>query len=386
MKTTILSLTAAALLLTACGGQKPSPAPADPLADSGRTQRTEHLLSSLRQMAADGHYMFGHQDDPVYGVGWVGDSARSDVQSVCGDWPALMSFDLGHLELGDAQNLDGVPFDRMRQEIVNHFERGGVVSLSWHLNNPLSGGTAWVDKEKADVESRTVEAVLEGGEQHATFLTWLDRVAHFLCSLQTADGIRVPVIFRPWHEHSGSWFWWGQDHCTTEQYVALWQLTEQRLKQQGVVNALYAYSPNSVAAGSTKEAYMERYPGDSLVDIIGFDQYCSAQEGDTAALARYAAELDQNLAIVCEAAQEHGKVAALTETGYESLKSPDWWTRTLAPVLARHPVSYVLVWRNAHNLPGHFYAPYPGQQSANDFVQFYNDPKTLFCRDLQNVY
>ena len=377
MKKMIL-LAATVAMLTACNDKKKS---AEPLADSGRTVRTEALLSSLKQMAQDGQYMFGHQDDPVYGHEWVGDADRSDVKSVCGDYPAVMGFDLGHLELGDSCNLDGVPFSRMRQEIISQFERGGVVTLSWHLNNPLSGGTAWVADSLRDIESHTVEAVLPGGEKHELFLSWIDRVAEFLNSLVTSDGTRVPVVFRPWHEHTGSWFWWGQDNCTTEQYVALWRLTEDRLREQGVVNALYAFSPNQMN-NTTKATLMERYPGDDLVDVIGYDQYCSAAEGDTVAIADYAAKLDTYLGYICEAAQEHGKVAALTETGFESLKTPDWWTRTLAPVLAKHAVSYVLVWRNAHNIPTHFYAPFPGQQSADDFVAFYNDPRTLFARDL----
>ncbi|MBQ9667647.1 MAG: beta-mannosidase [Prevotella sp.] len=377
MKKLIL-LAATVAMLTACNDKKKS---AEPLADSGRTVRTEALLSSLKQMAQDGQYMFGHQDDPVYGHEWVGDADRSDVKSVCGDYPAVMGFDLGHLELGDSANLDGVPFSRMRQEIISQFERGGVVTLSWHLNNPLSGGTAWVADSLKDIECHTVEAVLPGGEKHELFLSWIDRVAEFLNSLVTSDGTRVPVVFRPWHEHTGSWFWWGQDNCTTEQYVALWHLTEDRLREQGVVNALYAFSPNQMN-NTTKATLMERYPGDDLVDIIGYDQYCSAAEGDTVAIADYAAKLDTYLGYICEAAQEHGKVAALTETGFESLKTPDWWTRTLAPVLAKHAVSYVLVWRNAHNIPTHFYAPFPGQQSADDFVVFYNDPRTLFARDL----
>jgi len=375
-------LAAALLMLTACGNKKQ---PADPLADSGRTVRTEALLASMKQLAADGQYMFGHQDDPVYGHAWAWDDDHSDVKSVCGDYPAVMGFDLGHLELGDSCNLDGVPFDLMRQEILRQFDRGGVVTLSWHLDNPLSGGTAWVADSLRDIEKRTVEAVLPGGEKHELFLTWVDRVAAFLNSLTTPYGVRVPVVFRPWHEHTGSWFWWGQGNCTTEQYVALWRLTENRLREQGVVNVLYAYSPNQVSE-TTLETILERYPGDDLVDIFGYDQYCNAAEGDTAALAGYAESLDRDFGLVCEAARQHGKVAALTETGYEGLKAADWWTRTLAPVLQRHPLCYVLVWRNAHDKPTHFYAPFPGQLSADDFVAFYNDPKTIFARDLNGLY
>ncbi len=369
----------AVMMLTACGNKKGQPA------DNGLTECTEALLVSLKQMAKDGQYMFGHQDDPVYGHAWAYDDDRSDVKSVCGDYPAVMGFDLGHLELGDSCNLDGVPFDRMRQEIIRQFERGGVVTLSWHLDNPLSGGSAWVADSLVNVETHTVEAVLPGGEKHELFLSWLDSVAEFLNSLMTADGTRVPVIFRPWHEHTGSWFWWGQRHCTTEQYVALWRLTEERLREQGVMNALFAYSPNQMG-DTTQETLMERYPGDDLVDIIGYDQYCSAPDADTTAIANYAANLDKYIGYVCEAASQHGKVAALTETGYEGLKTSDWWTRTLAPVLAKHPVCYVLVWRNAHNIPTHFYAPYPSQTSAEDFVAFYNDSKTLFLSDVDGLY
>lgn len=46
--------------------------------------------------------MLGHHDDTVYGIGWEGEEGRSDVKSVCGDYPAVISFDLGELELGNA--------------------------------------------------------------------------------------------------------------------------------------------------------------------------------------------------------------------------------------------------------------------------------------------
>lgn len=374
----------ATLLIASCGN-KTKPTADDPLADSGRTQRTENLLASLKRLAASDNYMFGQHDATVYGIGWRGDSARSDVKSVCGDLPAVLSFDLGHLELGDDKNLDGVPFDRIRQEAIQHFDRGGMVTISWHLDNPLSGGSSWVADSLRGVESQTVDAILEGGELHQKFLGWLDRVAQFLNSLETPYGVKVPVLFRPWHEHTGSWFWWGQDLCTDEQYKDLWRLTVERLREQGVVNALFAYSPNVVGEG-TKDKLMERYPGDDLIDLIGYDHYCFANEGDTAAVAQYAADLDKYLTMICELAQEHDKAAALTETGFEGVKAANWWTSTLAPVLARNHIAYVLVWRNADNKPGHFFAPYPGQISASDFVKFYNDPQTLFLKDVNGLY
>lgn len=364
-----------------------SGAPKEALAESGRTERTENLLANMLEQADTAGYMFGHQDDPVYGIGWVGDSARSDVKSVCNDRPAVVGFDLGHLEMGDSVNLDGVPFARMREEILAHYDRGGVVTLSWHVRNPLNGGTAWVEDGNAltDEERRTVAEVLEGGQAHERMLEWIDMVGDFLNSLETDYGVKVPVIFRPWHEHTGSWFWWGQEECTREEYVALWEMTVERLRERGVTNALYAYSPGSEWDGDAAR-YLERYPGDAIIDVMGLDTYCMAEEGDTASVARYGESVDRLLTTVCSVAREHGKVAALTETGFESVKTEDWWTGTLAPALARHKIAYVLVWRNAHDKPGHYYAPYPGQRSAKDFVRWYNDPKTLFLGDVNGLF
>ena len=92
------------------------------------------------------------------------------------------------------------------------------------------------------------------------------------------------------------------------------------------------------------------------------------------------------LGMVCSLAKRHGKAAALTETGYEGLKYDAWWTTVLQPVLDKHPISYVLVWRNAHDKPTHFFSPYPGQRSVPDFVKFYNAKKTLFLHDVNGLY
>ena len=71
-------------------------------------------------------------------------------------------------------------------------------------------------------------------------------------------------------------------------------------------------------------------------------------------------------------AAEHGKILAVTETGHETLKDPKWWTEVLYPAVKDYPVSYVLTWRNAcdDNMQHHFYAPFPGHDSAEDFKAF----------------
>lgn len=335
-----------------------------------RTTETEKLLANLKKTSAQG-IMFGHHDDTVYGIGWEGEEGRSDVKSVCGDYPAVISFDLGELELGGPRNLDKIAFDTLRKEIVKQYQRGGMVSLSWHARNPKTGGDAW------DVSDTTVvKSILPGGENHEKFAGWLSSVADFLNSLQTPEGVKVPVLLRPWHEHTGSWFWWGKKLCTPDEYKTLWHMTVDSLRVHGVDNALYAYSPGSEPQDTTQ--YLERYPGDELIDVVGFDTYYSRGKDD------FMAKMDRMCGIVTALGKTHDKVAAVTETGYEGIPDSKWWTETLYPAVAKYPgLSYVLVWRNAREKVTHFYAPYPGQVSADDFVEFYKNPKTLFAADVQ---
>lgn len=63
-----------------------------------------------------------------------------------------------------------------------------------------------------------------------------------------------------------------------------------------------------------------------------------------------------------------------------------WWTKTLSPVLAKHPISYALVWRNANQGIDDYYAPFPGQRTYSDFVRYYNEKNTLFLHDINGLY
>ena len=334
-----------------------------------RTEETEKLLTNLKGTSAQG-VMFGHHDDTVYGIGWEGEEGRSDVKSVCGDYPAVISFDLGEVELGGPRNLDKVAFDTLRKEIVKQYQRGGMVSLSWHARNPKTGGDAW------DVSDTTVVAsVLPGGENHEKFAAWLGHVADFMNSLKTPEGVKVPVLFRPWHEHTGSWFWWGEKLCSPDEYKTLWRMTVDSLRVHGVDNALYAYSTGGEPQDTTQ--YLVRYPGDDLIDVIGFDTYQFDKQA-------FVETMNRMLGIITTLGQTHDKVPALTEVGYEGVPDAKWWTGTLWPVLEKYPtLSYVLVWRNARERVTHYYAPYPGQVSADDFVKFYELPETLFASEVQ---
>lgn len=339
--------------LTACGGNpKPMETPKD------------QLVHRLFTYAEQGKIAYGHQDDLAYGHAWcVSDwendpLERSDVKAVTGQYPVVIGFDLGGIELADSCNLDGVPFGLIRKAAKAHVKRGGMVTFSWHPRNPLTGGDAW------DISSdEVVRSVLPGGEKVQEFRTWLQRAADFI------ESIGEPVIFRPWHENVGSWFWWGGKLCSAQEYQELYRQTWIYFtRERGLKDILWCYSPNG---NCPPQEYMSRYPGDEFVDILGVDTYEYVGEGSLEeASARYMEELKTALTYLTALSAEHHKLMCLSETGLEGLPDPTWWTATLEPAIRDFSISYVLTWRNAHDKPGHFYAAWEGFENAADMKAF----------------
>ena len=344
------------------------------LADPQATKETRALFLNLKNLAGK-QILFGHQDDLAYGVTWKDwHKKRSDVKDVCGKYPAVFGWDLG--DLGKSQNLDTVPFDHMKGWIKVAYRLGGLNTFSWHMDNYLTGGDAW------DTGENTVASILPGGAKHGDYKAKLDLFAEFVHDLRVGFIFKkeIPIVFRPFHEHTGSWFWWGQPHCTPEEYKALWRFTVQYLRdEKGLHNLLYCYSTDIFR---DREHYLECYPGDEWVDILGLDDYHDLSEKGSSA------DMVNRLRILVSLAREKGKPAALTETGREAIPDPNWWTERLLGPIKSDPeaskISWMLVWRNAR--PTHHYAPYPGHPSVPDFLKFFNDPLTAFQGEYPDLY
>jgi len=335
--------------------------------DKDATRETINLYRNLMELQYEG-IMFGHQDDLAYGIGWVYEQGRSDVKDVCGDYPAVYGWELGHLELGDAYSLDSVHFDKIQEWIKTVYERGGVNTISWHLRNPLTGGTAWDTSSK-----EVVKSILPGGERHQLFKSYLDRLAAFLEGLKSDNGTYIPILFRPFHEHTGSWFWWGKNLCTVEEYKALWRFTVHYLQnEKNIHHVLYTYSTDRF---SSVEDYLERYPGDDIVDILAFDLYDRGSE--------FPNVLNNCASTISALAKSKNKVAAVSETGGPIATNTEWWTKTLLKTLRPFNLSYVLVWRNPWQPSSHgAFSAYQGSPDSADFIRFYEDPKTLFQKEV----
>ncbi|HNW58305.1 MAG TPA: glycosyl hydrolase [bacterium] len=339
------------------------------LVDSLATAETVALFKNLRILAQT-YLLFGHQEDLAYGVGWWAEYGRSDVKEVCGDYPAVYGWDIGDIQ--NEKNVDGVYFDAMKIWIKQAYERGGINTISMHLDNPVSGGNAWDN-------SPAVKYILPGQSHHAAYLQILDKIAAFLQDLKSFDGTAIPVILRPYHEHNHDWPWWGSSACTPAEYNALWQMTVRYLRDtKGVHHLLYCISPQEV---SSESGYLARYPGDDWVDILGMDYYLLTDKSRVS-------HLGNALAVVATMAEARGKIAALTEVGIQNVPISDWWTQYLLAAVQYNAqakkTAWALVWRNAGT--SQYWAPYKGQVSAADFILFYQNPFTLFEKDLPAMY
>lgn len=338
--------------------------------DKQATKETIALYNNLKRVLSKG-VMLGHQDDEAYGVGWKYEAGRSDVKDVAGDYPAVVGYELGRLELDHTVNLDSVPFDKMRGFVQDAYKHGSVITISWHLNNPLTGKTAWDASPK-----ETVASILPGGSTNALYNEWLDKVAAFFQSLKGDKGEYIPVIFRPFHELNGSWFWWGGKNCTPDEIKQLYQYTEKYLRDvKGVHQLLYAFNTDKFYSA---DEFLERYPGDDFVDIVGFDIYQRGSNDE------FVKDANNMLGMLDSIATAHNKIPALTEFGYAKLPDATWFTSTLLPVLKAHNVSYALAWRNAgvkHDGSKEFYLPYKCHASVADFIKFCSDDKIWLQKD-----
>ena len=348
-----------------------------PLVDPLATKETKALFKNLKRLSKN-HTLFGHQHATEYGHGWSGDENRSDVKSVTGSHPAVIGVDISGFSGSSREAIEKSKND-LRKNVTDTYNRGGVTTIAWHFLNPLSkGGFYWVDS----VSVAAVKHLIPGGDAHEKYKTILKDVGDWANSAIGADGNHVPMIFRPYHEFDGGWFWWGKPHASRDDFISLWKITVSYLRDSlNVHNFIYAFSPDNTF--NSEAEFLERYPGNEWVDMVGMDNY-----GDMGRDGYDLPAAINKLRIVSDFARKNGKLAAFTETGLESIPDTTWWTQTLLKVMKQDgmQLAYVLVWRNDIQSPTHYYAPFPGHTSVPDFMNFFNDPYTLFENDLKNIY
>lgn len=367
------------LWVVSCYGQLPEKKHHS-LSDKNATPETVNLYQNLILLQEKG-FLFGHQDDLAYGVKWRYEDGRSDIKDVTGDYPALYGWDLGGIEHQKSNNIDGVPFKKMKNWIKEIYDRGGVSTISWHMDNPLTMKNSW------DTTPGSLRSILPNGEKHQLYLSWLDQAAQFLGNLKGSDGKKIPILYRPFHELTGNWFWWCKNNASSQEFKEIWRFTIHYLRETKKLNNLIIVY--NTADFKSKEEFLEYYPGDDVVDVLSFDKY---QYTNPVTDSSFITEVQNQLKIMNDVAVEHQKPMAIAETGYEQIPYENWWTKTLTEAIGNYKISFVLLWRNhgwqEQEKKMHYYAPYKGQLSEKDFIEFYNSPKTFFQKDItqENIY
>ena len=338
------------------------------LVDPDATFGTKALYANLMDIQDSGKFVFGAQDATASGYGWNDNSGISDIERVTGKRPQMYCWDFMNIATPHADKLlDDTR--KVRDLTCQAYYQGGVISYCWHAANPVTGGSFY------ETGDSIVQKILSGGEYHKRLTDMLDQIAEYNKTLIGKNGEHIPVIFRPWHEFDGDWFWWGKKYCSAEEFKELYRFTVSYLRDTcGIHNFLYAFSPD--INFTTEEEYLERHPGDEYVDVIAMDNYWNFRYDE-----KDLSHAHLRLKVISDYAKKTGKLAALSETGQCGIDDPEWFTGRLLKSVYGYPedqvkLAYIAVWRNS--IQG-FWTPYKGHPATEDFIKFVNDPRVIMA-------
>lgn len=402
LKTITLSLSV--LLFAACSSDKetdepvivdpPVVVPTDPLTtsnvttymvDPGATKETVALFYNLKKLAKT-KFAIGQQD--AFNGFYQDAAGDSDIKKNTGFDPGVLGSDFLFITDKNNNNQADNWFYQQEQKTISDvkaaYAKGIINTFSWHLREPNKEDSFYAADMTADQKNTAFKSILPGGANHEWYKKKLDKVASVVSNFKGSNGELIPIIFRPFHEFDGSWFWWGANFCTPEDYKAAYQFTVTYLKTtKGIHNILYAFSPDN--SYTTETAYLSRYPGDAYVDVLGMDNY-----GDFNNQGQSGADkANAKLKIISDYAKAKVKIAALTETGYRvtSTTPPvnNWFSTYLYSALTNNSIeiSYAVFWSNSND---GYYVPNGSVSNAADFKTFSTKTKSALVNGLPKMY
>lgn len=344
---------ALATCCTSCGDKKKKSY--DEVTMSRLTQKTENLQTNIKTFANKGT-LIGQMYGTLSGIGWNRwqcDSDRCDMQSICGFHPAANGYELAGIESGKQQNIDGVPFKAIREDVLKNFRKGGLLIMNWTMPN-YNG--------KDDLL-----------EEYAK------QIAKYLDTLQDGYGIKAPIVLNLLPLDGKAWYC----NLSKDEYIDLYKKMQELLKDEDVTNVIYGYS-ETYLNGKNLIGLMERYP-DHDIDVINVTYI---QKKNAIYLPVYAKSIKDIMAKGLPFAQEHNAAFGLT-TGVESIQDSSVFSDILLPELQQHHISYLMLGRNqGEPIDGHYYVPYPGveNQKTHGFMKLVNDPISIFLEKLNGLY
>jgi mannan endo-1,4-beta-mannosidase len=191
------------------------------------------------------------------------------AQQIAGAYPAIWGQDFGFAEHGD---MDGINY---RQGIIDEARSqhaaGSVITLMWHAARPTDEEPVTFLGSVCDgvlPESEWRDLLTSGTDTHTRWLRQVDLIAGFLKQLRDAS---IPVLWRPYHEMNGTWFWWGGREGSAGSAALYREIYERFVTVHRLDNLIWVWNAN--APGGNAGAYTGFYPGHDVVDVLAADVY-----------------------------------------------------------------------------------------------------------------
>ncbi|MEC0264378.1 glycosyl hydrolase [Paenibacillus anseongense] len=202
---------------------------------------------------------------------WLEDPSGyvNEINKLYGDYPGVAGYEMGPISGQTAAQVTS-----QRQNVTNaakkYVQSGGIVTVMWHQNYPLTTYT-WSNVQRSTTDAEFNHVCTPGTAEYNWLISEYDKVAVFLKQLRDAN---VPVLWRPYHEMNGGWFWWGKK----QNFKLLWDIMYDRFTNfHGLNNLLWVWNANAPKS-SDINPYLTHFVGTSKCDILGTDLYMYGSE------------------------------------------------------------------------------------------------------------
>ena len=313
-------------------------------------------------------------------------SGSSDIKKTTGNDPSILGSDFMFITDKDNPNNNWYiqQENKIIQDTKDAYAKGMINTFCWHLREPYNEKSFYSADMTSEQRTDAFKSLAPGGKFNDWYKKKLDKVASVVSNLKDTNGKQIPIIFRPFHEFDGNWFWWGANYCTAEEYISVYRFTVNYLRDtKNVHNILFAFSPDN--SYTTPSSYLSRYPGDDYVDILGMDNYGDFDNKGTSG----ASLANSKLKLISDLAISKNKIAALTETGYRVTSTTpainNWFSTYLYDAITNNnlQIAYVMFWNNTSS---GYYVPTPGTSNVADFQNFTLKSKIILQNNISKMY
>ena len=239
-----------------------SGAPWDQPIDPDVTPGTRRLLAEMDALSGQATLMGQH--NYLYDV-----SRWSDrVLDLTGEFPALFGQDFGFSGGEDKDSTLGRP--TMLAEVERQYKRGAVIALCWHAVRPTDDEpVTFHDSVQGHLtDAQWTELLTPGSPLNLRWQAQTDVTAAGLQQLQQRG---VAVLFRPFHEMIGNWFWWGGRPGPQGSAQLYRMLYDSFVRVHGLHNLVWVWNVNAPSA--VADSIADYDPGQRYADLYTIDVY-----------------------------------------------------------------------------------------------------------------